>query len=233
MRNRQAHHFRSKPSGFTLIELLVVITIIALMVAILLPSLSNAREAAKRAVCLTKMRQIYYTIEYYRDDYKLWYPPNTLTDSLYWPNPPQYRFGTLIRPYLNAPSVAFGSTSSRDKNPLMCPANPWTRGMTLAQARVTGYDYGNYWISARFGFDPSSTNYGPKREPAGNPNRVVLLGETRGVTYTRFGHANSFNTAYLHPDATMHLMVADGQIRQTKATNVAGLTADGMEWGGN
>lgn len=47
-----------KQKAFTLIELLVVIAIIALLMAILLPALARAREAGKRAVCLTHIRQL-------------------------------------------------------------------------------------------------------------------------------------------------------------------------------
>ena len=47
---------RLKSKGFTLIELLVVVSIIALLIAILLPSLAAARERARLAVCQTRLR---------------------------------------------------------------------------------------------------------------------------------------------------------------------------------
>jgi prepilin-type N-terminal cleavage/methylation domain-containing protein len=56
--------------AFTLIELLVVIGIIAILVAILLPSLGNARKAARDLVCQTKMKQIGIAIQQYMDDQK-------------------------------------------------------------------------------------------------------------------------------------------------------------------
>ena len=48
----------SRKAGFTLIELLVVVSIIALLVSILLPALSKAREQTKKVVCSTNMRSV-------------------------------------------------------------------------------------------------------------------------------------------------------------------------------
>jgi len=61
-----------KPAGFTLIELLVVISIISLLMSILLPSLSGARELGKRAHCLANIRgltQAWMIYAHNNDDY--------------------------------------------------------------------------------------------------------------------------------------------------------------------
>jgi prepilin-type N-terminal cleavage/methylation domain-containing protein/prepilin-type processing-associated H-X9-DG protein len=56
-------------SGFTLIELLVVISIIALLIALLLPALSQARESGRAAQCGSNLRQMGVFMEVYAEDH--------------------------------------------------------------------------------------------------------------------------------------------------------------------
>ena len=62
--------------GFTLVELLVVIGIIAALVAILLPSLTRARQSAARIACASQMKQLGNAFAMYINDSKGVYPPN-------------------------------------------------------------------------------------------------------------------------------------------------------------
>ncbi len=66
---RRMHPIRRR-RGFTLLQLLIVVTIIAMLVAIILPALRRAREAANRSYCVNNLRQLSAAIELYSYDFE-------------------------------------------------------------------------------------------------------------------------------------------------------------------
>jgi prepilin-type N-terminal cleavage/methylation domain-containing protein/prepilin-type processing-associated H-X9-DG protein len=79
-RGRSAH----LSSAFTLVELLVVIGIIAILIAVLLPVLRNAREAAQQVKCLSNMRQLATAMVMFASDNKGQMPGRGSTASMYF-----------------------------------------------------------------------------------------------------------------------------------------------------
>ena len=108
---------RRKP-GFTLVELLVVIGIIAILVALLLPAIQSAREAARRTQCLNHLRQLGVAAHNFHDVHRALPPARYLDDYASWcvlllpylEENNLYEAWDLDRPYYQQPEQAARTT---------------------------------------------------------------------------------------------------------------------------
>jgi prepilin-type N-terminal cleavage/methylation domain-containing protein/prepilin-type processing-associated H-X9-DG protein len=93
--------------AFTLVELLVVIAIIGVLIALLLPAVQAAREAARRMQCSNNLKQMSVALASYEASFKVYPPSRVGNDGA--SGPPQTRVGTsslvLILPQMEAQSL--------------------------------------------------------------------------------------------------------------------------------
>src|SRR5262245_38912372 len=105
--------------GFTLVELLVVIAIIGVLVALLLPAVQAAREAARRTDCGNKLKQLGIALQNFHDTYGNFPPGQTDNDTA------NLGWGTYILPYIeqtgsyDAINTVFASYSAATPPPTM------------------------------------------------------------------------------------------------------------------
>jgi prepilin-type N-terminal cleavage/methylation domain-containing protein/prepilin-type processing-associated H-X9-DG protein len=156
------HEFRT---AFTLIELLVVVAVIAILAAMLLPALQNAKAKGHQATCANNLRQIHLAFNLYADDYNTAYPW-----SREW-------FDYLgDGGYLGGRDGVAVSGSASPTGPrwsvLKCTAErrsrlaSWPAGITLTSYENVRSSYMMNWNINRYNYDPVD---GPCRKGFGGP----------------------------------------------------------------
>ncbi len=110
----------SKTRGFTLIELLVVIAIMAILAAILFPVFARARENARRASCLSNLKQVGLGFMMYLQDYDERFPGDRKTGN--GNTPPPEAGGSWTSGYWYWQQLIYPYTKSMQVN--FCPSSP-------------------------------------------------------------------------------------------------------------
>lgn len=173
--------FAHKHHGFTLIELLVVISIIALLIALLLPALSKARDAGKRVTCSSNLHQWMLIFEHYAGDNRGmmpsafplssgtsygggWAAYMTPLRTIYFPNFPRPQWG-------------YGLTING------CPSQDQTAGLGGVGAWFVNGITRRYWsysMCQNMWAPPTPQGFGGTVQQAHikSPSRLVLITES-------------------------------------------------------
>jgi prepilin-type N-terminal cleavage/methylation domain-containing protein/prepilin-type processing-associated H-X9-DG protein len=173
---------RRARGGFTLIELLVVIAIIGVLIALLLPAVQSAREAARRAQCTNNLKQLGLAVHNYIDQngsmpigaYKAperYDVPGAHEHSIFLALAPFVEQANVynafnVSVHYAGPDSTMGSfvnstMSAIGLNALWCPSDP-----AVENARVL-----DYWGASYGGFPMRYTSYKGSSGPWNNPQR--------------------------------------------------------------
>jgi prepilin-type N-terminal cleavage/methylation domain-containing protein/prepilin-type processing-associated H-X9-DG protein len=179
-------------AAFTLIELLVVIAIIAILAAILFPVFAQAKEAGKKAVCTSNLKQIGLGLAMYTDAYDGYMPGSSHTST--------FRFeGTWIyqlKPYLgNVDEIR------------ICPADP--KGQQRLENNGTSYVMNEYVVVPGPG---SVLNLSALDRPS-DTHTVFTISDDAGVNWQQ-DHTHSRGWFTGRPDRNWRRIQEDIQVNR-------------------
>ncbi len=177
--------------GFTLVELLVVITIMSLLMAILVPSLSKARMMARKTQCVTRLRDVFAaTCMYIQEDGRLPAMNNEADEGawqynyLIYDNDEDFdfNFGPLARPdgIIKYVEELYCPVQEDPYHSMATPENPWP----VREGQKTRAGYGR-----RFGLSGKSLSQIPKL--------VAFAADVLHLpSVVKTGHKTGVNTVY-------------------------------------
>jgi prepilin-type N-terminal cleavage/methylation domain-containing protein len=198
-------HVQRKP--FTLIELLVVIAIIAILAAMLLPSLTRARQQARRISCLNQLHQAGLGAASYSSDHDHFLPPGVRDDGYeHTVFVATVTHDALASKNLTTPADHLANELTTDI--LLCPTLPHDFGRfrrtPIARGYVIGYNY-----LGRHSAASTANGWDSPVTPADDPEWVLMTDlnnwslTSHGWTFVNHSKGGSVvrNSGSLRPEA--------------------------------
>ena len=162
--------------AFTLVELLVVIAIIGILIALLMPAVQAAREAARRMDCLNRLKQVSLAAHQYHDATGRF--PAAVLLSQYNAAKKQYRGAGLfvaLMPYLEQQTLydrwnfadpdrnfdGLAQSRAADGPNLLCPSEPESENPLLYTSRLTGSSVDRYIKVTSYAGNAGTRSYHP------------------------------------------------------------------------
>jgi len=195
----------ARQHGFTLVELLVVVSIIALLMAIMIPGMNRAINRARSVHCQSNLRQIGIAQVAYSIDHDGQYTPKFTPGGVSWQH--------HLVPYI--PHRFRG-----DMNTVMnCPV-----------AKVEAYNHSSYALNARI----ESTHWNFSTTAMKKPGEIILLGDVvEGNTDILFESNRNQNwgiPGFRHTGKTIaNMLYCDGSVHGKDKDELA-ITADNNPW---
>jgi prepilin-type N-terminal cleavage/methylation domain-containing protein/prepilin-type processing-associated H-X9-DG protein len=233
---------------FTLIELLVVIAIIAILAALLLPSLNGARKSAKQIACVSNMRQLGQGVYAYAGDWNGFLMPVYDNAIGFWDG----TWGAKMYSYLNMKTIYAAATSRKQLGPFNCPEN------NVQRYRCATTDYSEVYNSyAANGWNGSNADwdnllFASNSASWAKPTVLHMLDENTyhrsspwyedglgsvpitmaiGLRYTRYAHSGArANTLYADLHASSSTPVKGRGSFKGGTANTAAAYANGEAW---
>lgn len=197
-------HQRAARRAFTLVELLVVIAIIGILVALLLPAVQSAREAARRMQCVNNLKQLALACHTYHDQHKALPPSATfdLADERACDTSPNVRANwiMLVLPFMEQQSTL--DAFNLDEY-ISAPVNLNARGVPIAsfvcpsdsdhEQKFAGPQLGANWARGNYAANGSLFffRYSDGIQQWGDLTRQGIMGINRSLSLGEIGDGTS------------------------------------------
>ena len=209
-----------RSQAFTLVELLVVVAVMALLIAVLLPSLRTARDAARTTLCATRLRDLGFALHYYAEDQDDWFPAAEPEDrapvsELHW-----FMNRTLMR-YVHVPLCVDADGELQgppaEPSPLTCPLDE--EPLRSRDGPLQGYAL-SYALNVTFGIGgrPNNDDYRRQAEFE-SPAPTLAFADANGTSVApgivSYHACAKDNFAYRHGEA-VNAVFLDAHVAQIR-----------------